>query len=146
MHGPQVSRSSLDHSTNFSRILAIDLGKFNSVLCDYDPITHHHSFETVQTTPQAMHDLLVHRVPSDADRSSTLVVFETCDCSGWVYDLCIALGLAVAIANPADEAWKWKRVKRKTDRDDAFKMARMAARMSCPRYTCPIRHSVSGDG
>ena len=130
MHGPK-------HSTNFIRILAIDLGKFNSVLCDYDPLTHQHTFESVQTTPQAMHDLLVRRGPLDADRSATLVVFETCDCSGWVYDLCIALGVAVAVANPADEAWKWKRVKRKTDRDDALKMARMAARHELPTVHMP---------
>lgn len=99
MHGPQLST---EYSTHFTRILAIDLGKFNSVICDYEPTSHHHTFESVQTTPQAMHDLLMRCVPSDADRSSTLVVFETCDCSGWVYDLCIALGLAVAVANPAD--------------------------------------------
>ena len=130
MHG-------LEHSTNFTRVLAIDLGKFNSVLCDYDPPTHRHSFETVQTTPAAMHDLLVRRVESDADRAATRVVFETCDCSGWVYDVAIALGFAVAIANPADEAWKWKRVKRKTDRDDALKMARMAARDELPTVHMP---------
>jgi transposase len=130
MHG-------LDHSTKFSRILAIDLGKFNSVVCDYDRASHHHTFETVQTIPTAMHDLLVRCVPADADRASTLVVFETCDCSGWVYDLAITLGFAVAVANPADEAWKWKRVKRKTDRDDALKMARMAARDELPTVHMP---------
>jgi transposase len=125
------------HSTNLTRILAIDLGKFNSVVCDYDPLTHRQAFESVQTTPQAMHDLLVRRVPRDAERSSTLVVFETCDCSGWVYDICVALRFAVAVANPADEAWKWKRVKRKTDRDDALKMARMAARDELPTVHMP---------
>jgi hypothetical protein len=30
MHGPT-------HSNTFTRILALDLGKFNSVLCIYDP-------------------------------------------------------------------------------------------------------------
>lgn len=134
MHGPQLSA---EHSTNFTRILAIDLGKFNSVICDYDPISHHPAFESVQTTPATIHDLLLRRVPLDVDRGPTLVVFETCDCSGWVYDLCIALGLAVAVANPADEAWKWKRVKRKTDRDDALKMARMAARGELPTVHMP---------
>jgi transposase len=144
MHGPQVSSrssasasASAEHSTHFTRVLAIDLGKFNSVLCDYESLAHRLSFESVQTVPQAMHDLLLRRVRSDADRSSTLVVFETCDCSGWVYDIAVALGLAVAVANPADEAWKWKRVKRKTDRDDALKMARMAARGELPTVHMP---------
>ena len=45
MHG-------LDHSITFSKILAIDLGKFNSVVCCYDPATTQHSFLTLQTTPQ----------------------------------------------------------------------------------------------
>lgn len=47
------------HSTKFTKILAIDLGKFNSVVCLYDPATTQHSFVTIQTTPQAVHDLLV---------------------------------------------------------------------------------------
>jgi transposase len=44
-----------------------------------------------------------------------------------VYDIALALGLAVAVANASGEAWKWRRVKRKTDRDDALKLARMTA-------------------
>ena len=55
MHGSYNNRH------NFSRILALDLGKFNSVLCDYDPATGNHRFESLATTPQAIHDLLVPR-------------------------------------------------------------------------------------
>ena len=44
MHGP------ID-LTNVSRILALDLGKFNSVLCIYDPHTHQHQFTSLQTSP-----------------------------------------------------------------------------------------------
>src|SRR3954464_9977412 len=62
MHGPE-------YSTSFTRILAIDLGKFNSVVCAYEPITHRPpAFESVQTTPQMMHDLFVRGVSLDADR------------------------------------------------------------------------------
>ena len=43
MHG-------FEHSNKFSRILSIDLGKFNSVACIYDPATTAHSFVTIQTT------------------------------------------------------------------------------------------------
>ena len=43
-------------------ILAIDLGKFKSVACDYDTTTHSHTFTTIPTTPQAVHDLVVQRL------------------------------------------------------------------------------------
>jgi transposase len=125
----------LDHSITFSRILAIDLGKFNSVVCLYDPATATHSFVTIQTTPQAVHDLLAGHVGGDASR--TLVVFETCDCGGWVYDIAVALGFIVAIANPSSEAWRWTKVKRKTDRDDALKLATMAAMRQLPTVHMP---------
>jgi transposase len=117
MHG-------LRHSTTVTRILALDLGKFTSVLCAYDPATHDHHFASVQTTPRTIHDLLVaHQTRDPAD---TLLVIETCDVAGWVHDLAVALGIAVAVANPAHEAWRWTRVKRKTDRDDALKLAKLA--------------------
>ncbi len=66
-----------------------------------------------------------------------LVVFETCDCAGWVHDLATALAMQVAVANPSNEAWRWTRVKRKTDRDDAQKLARMAARNELPTVHMP---------
>src|SRR5438046_229049 len=98
MHGPtNVGR--------FNRILAVDLGKFNSVLCIYNPKTAEHQFITTRTTPQAIHDLLVQHATEDP--SVTLAVFETCDCAGWVHDIGTALGLAVAVANPSNEAWRW---------------------------------------
>jgi hypothetical protein len=34
-------------------ILAIDLGKFKSVACRYDPATAQHAFQTIATTPAA---------------------------------------------------------------------------------------------
>ena len=123
------------HSTNVTRILALDLGKFNSVLCAYDPATHAHRVESVRTTPAAVHDALVaHATP---DPSHTLLVVETCDVAGWVHDLAVALGIPVAVANPCHEAWRWTRVKRKTDRDDALKLAKMAALGQLPTAHMP---------
>jgi transposase len=128
MHG-------LSHSINFSRILAIDLGKFNSVACIYDPHTHEHSFASVQTTPAMIHELLVrHQTEDPAD---TLVVIETCDVSGWVHDIAVALQMQVAIANPSHEAWRWTRVKRKTDKDDALKLAKLALLRQLPVVHMP---------
>jgi transposase len=128
MHG-------LDHSINFTRIVAIDLGKFNSVACLYDPATTKHSFVTIQTIPQTVHDFLAEHAGDDP--SQTLVVFETCDCGGWVYDIAVAMGFRVAIANPSHEAWRWTKVKRKTDRDDAHKLASMAAMKQLPTVHMP---------
>lgn len=128
MHGPH-------HSTNVRRILALDLGKFNSVLCVYDPATHDHRFESFQTTPRTVHDLLVsHQTDDPAD---TLLVIETCDVAGWVHDLAVALGMTVAVANPAHEAWRWTRVKRKTDKDDALKLAKLAVLGQLPTAHMP---------
>jgi len=65
------------------------------------------------------------------------VVFETCDISGWVHDLVSAMGFAVAIANPATEAWRWTKIKRKTDRDDALKLAKLASMNPLPTVHMP---------
>jgi len=128
MHGPE-------YSNTFNRILALDLGKFNSVCCLYDPRSAQHRFISLPTSPQAVHDLLVEQAGEDP--AATLVVFETCDCCGWVHDLATGLGFAVAVANPSHEAWRWTRVKRKTDRDDALKLAQMAAMRQLPTVHMP---------
>jgi transposase len=132
MHGPL----NLEHySTNIRRILALDLGKFNSVLCVYDPATHDHRFVSVQTTPQMIHDLLI--THQSADASATLLIIETCDVAGWVHDIAVTLGMQVAVANPAHEAWRWTRVKRKTDKDDALKLAKLAVLGQLPTAHMP---------
>ncbi|HEV7299612.1 MAG TPA: IS110 family transposase [Tepidisphaeraceae bacterium] len=76
-------------------------------------------------SPADMHDLLARHVTAP-DPSDTLVCFETCDTAGWVHDVCAALGTATTVVNANDERWRWRRVKRKTDRDDALKLARLA--------------------
>ena len=79
-------------------------------------------------SPADVHDLLVRHV-TDAPTAAadTLVAFEACDCAGWVHDVATALGTSVIVVNANDERWRWRRVKRKTDRDDALKIARLAA-------------------
>lgn len=108
----------------FATIIALDLGKFKTVACVMDVATRTHAFETIAMSPADVHDLLVrHATAAPAD---TLVVFETCDTAGWVHDVCTALGTAIIVVNANDERWRWRRVKRKTDRDDALKLARLA--------------------
>ena len=45
------------------RILALDLGKYKSVACDYEAETGRHRFATILTNPQAVHDLIEDREP-----------------------------------------------------------------------------------
>lgn len=102
------------------KILAIDLGKFKSVACLFDTSTNQATYETIPMFESAIEDLL-HQ--SQAEQ----VVIETCTNSGWVYDICQAQGKRVLVANPNQEAWQWRNVKRKTDKDDALKLAKLAA-------------------
>ena len=110
----------------YRTILGLDLGKFKSVCCVMDAPTGAHAFETVATTPAALHDLLA-RHAAGGDPAGVLLVIETCDAAGWVHDLAAALGVTVTVVHTqGDERWKWRKVKRKTDRDDALKLARLA--------------------
>lgn len=112
------------------RILAIDLGKFKSVVCDYDVQTSGHRFDTIPTRPQDFHDLLTERQP---DR----LVIEIGSAAGWVADMAQALEIEIQIANPNHEAWRWKNVKRKTDKDDALKLAQLSVMGQLPMLTLP---------
>jgi transposase len=111
-------------------ILAIDLGKFKSVACRFDPARGQHTFETIATTPVTIHDLLIAANPA-------LLVIEACSICGWIADLAESLAIAVRVANANTEAWKWKKVKRKTDRDDALKLAKLAAADQLPIVHVP---------
>jgi transposase len=123
------------HGTSYARILALDLGKFNSVLCVFDPATAAHSFVSLASDRQTIHDRLAEHM--SADPKQTLVVFETCESSGWVHDVAAAMGFSINVANPSNEAWRWTKVKRKTDRDDALKLAKMASMNQLPTVHMP---------
>jgi len=103
-----------------TKILAIDLGKFKSVTCLLNTETNETEFWTMATDRQYFLSVLKKYQPD-------LVVLEACGISGWVHDVCSAEGYQVLVCNAAQEAWKWKNVKRKTDRDDALKIAKLAA-------------------
>jgi transposase len=111
-------------------IVAIDLGKFKSVVCRYDSATAAHAFETIATNPHAVHDLLIEANPA-------VLVIEACGVCGWIADLAESLSIEVRVANVLGEAWRWRRVKRKTDRDDALKLAKLAASDQLPLVHIP---------
>jgi len=87
-------------------------------------------FETVLTQPTVFHDLFVLHEP---DR----VVIEIGSQAGWVCDLAEALEIEIQVANTNHDAWRWKNTKRKTDRDDALKLARLSAMNQLPLVTLP---------
>jgi len=100
-------------------ILALDLGKYKTVFCEYDTANGEHTFGTVSTSAQEIHDLIVRTEP---DR----VVMEVCSIAGWIVDITQALGTPTEVANTMHEAWRWKNVKKKTDKEDALKLARLS--------------------
>ena len=100
-------------------ILAIDLGKFNSMCCFYNTATQKYRFQAAATTRQYLTAVLKHH-------AIDLVVMEACGPSGWIHDLCQEHGIKALVCSTNEEAWKWKNVKRKTDKDDALKLARLA--------------------
>ncbi len=101
-------------------ILALDLGKFNSMCCFFDTATRKHRFLTVATDPAYLTTVF-------KSEKIDLVVMEACGPSGWINDLAVSLGLKTFVCSTNEEAWRWANVKRKTDKDDALKLARMVA-------------------
>jgi transposase len=112
------------------RILAVDLGKYKSVACQYDPKTAEAEFSSFETTSDELRRRLTKGRPK-------VVVIEACALSGWVFDLCAELGVSCRVANTASEAWKFKHSKRKTDRDDALRLAQLQALNQLPVVVIP---------
>jgi transposase len=104
------------------KILALDLGKFNSVCCLYDSKTQKSKFLTTPTKRQHLQSIF-----ENEGQQAELVVMESCGPSGWINDLAVSLGHKTLVCSTNEEAWRWANVKRKTDKDDALKLARMAA-------------------
>src|SRR5262245_23811458 len=111
-------------------ILAIDLGKFKSVACAYPRAGGTPAFPTVPSTREGLLGLLGRDRPA-------VVVIEACALAGWVYDLCAEAGLPCQVANTAGEAWRFKHLKRKADRDDALRLAQLEALGQLPAVAVP---------
>jgi transposase len=126
MNAVNTTRKAVQRTT----ILAIDLGKYKSVVCAYDRSTTDARFCTIDTTRQEIEKLLQRERPD-------VVVIEACTLAGWIHDLCVALGLVCKVANTASEAWKFKHTKRKTDKDDALRLAQLEALEQLPTVTMP---------
>jgi transposase len=112
------------------RILAVDLGKYKSVGCLYQPGGGEVEFLAFETTREELTRRLKEHRPG-------VVVIEACALSGWVHDLCVELRVPCRVANTASEAWKFKHAKRKTDRDDALRLAQLQALNQLPTVVIP---------
>src|SRR5262249_24986970 len=110
-------------------ILAIDLGKYKSVACVYRAGAEP-SFHTLAPNPEAFLRLCQRHRPD-------IVVIEACLLAGWVHDLCVGAGFACKVANTASESWKFKHSKRKTDKDDALRLAQLEAMGQLPVVSVP---------
>ena len=110
--------------------IAIDLGRYKSVACVYSRTSREHVFTTFDTTPAALARLL-ERHPDG------LVVLEACANAGWVHDQAIAAGHVVKVANTAAESWKFTHLKRKTDHDDAKRLAELEVIGQLPTVVLP---------
>jgi transposase len=111
-------------------ILALDLGKYKTVACAYPGDPAAARFESLTTDRDRLRKLFAKHRPA-------VVVLEACALSGWVADLCQELGLPCKVANTASEAWKFKHTKRKTDKDDALRLAQLEALGQLPTVAVP---------
>jgi transposase len=112
------------------RILAVDLGKYKSVACLYQACSGEVEFMSFDTTREELTQRLTEHRPGVA-------VIEACALSGWVHDVCVELRIPCRVANTASEAWKFKHSKRKTDRDDALRLAQLQALNQLPVVVIP---------
>ena len=111
-------------------ILAIDLGKYKSVACIFMGDPSQARFSALTTDREHLRKMIERNKPS-------IVLIEACLLAGWVHDLCEEMHVKCQIANTASEAWKFKHLKRKTDKDDALRLAQLYALGQLPTVVLP---------
>lgn len=102
------------------KIVAIDLGTSKSVYCVLETGSGDVGYGRFATSEERVRVLLARERP---DR----VVAEICPLAAMVHDAACEMNIEVEIADTTQDAWRWKNVKRKTDEDDALKLARLSA-------------------
>jgi transposase len=115
-----------------SMILAIDLAKAKSLFCWHDVVKGTQRWRDIRSTPQAFHDALTRE---KVDR----MIIEVCDMAGWIKDLCESLQIRLQIANGNTEGWRWRNVKKKTDKEDTLKLISLSLTNQLPTVALPDR-------
>lgn len=116
-------------TTAADTILAIDLGKYKSVVCLYRS-PDDTRFMTFPTSRAELTRLIERHRPD-------VILVEACLLCGWVRDLCAEVKVTCLVANTTSEAWKFKHLKRKTDRDDALRLAEVYRLGKFPAVAIP---------
>jgi transposase len=101
-------------------ILAIDLGKNKSVVCQMDRGSLKTQYRTVRTCPELFHDMF-----AELDAPQSIVLFEVCSQAGWIADMLRLMGLNFKVANTNNPAWRWDNNPNKSDKTDAQRLALM---------------------
>jgi transposase len=118
-------------ATTTATILALDLGKYKTVAC-----LSHSALDNRFTRLAASRDELARLIHK---HRPAVILIEACLLAGWVCDLCADLGVPCRVANTASEAWKFKHLKRKTDRDDALRLAEIYRLGKFPTVAIPAK-------
>ena len=79
-------------------ILALDLGKFNTMCCFFDSETRKHEFIVAETQREFLTKIF-------KLKQVDVVVMEACGPSGWICDLCGELGLKTFVCSTNEDAW-----------------------------------------
>jgi len=115
--------------TTTGLILAIDLGKYKRVACLYRSADDQR-FTTFPTSRTEVTRLIERHRPD-------VILIEAGRLAGWVRDLCAEKGVKCLVANTSSEAWKFKHLKRKTDRDEALRLAEVYRLGKVPAVAIP---------
>lgn len=114
------------------KIMALDLGKRKMVGCMYDTDTLGRRFDSAPLAPGTL------KIALESERPDRVVI-EIGTAAGWVGDIVREHGIELEVANPSHQAWRWRNVKRKTDRTDALKLAELSASQQLPLVYLPQR-------
>src|SRR5262249_31392610 len=128
-HGACTMTNMTEITSAAGAILALDLGKYKSVACIYRSADDK-QFTTISTSRAELTRLFAKHRP-------TVVLIEACLLCGWVRDWCLELGIQCLVANTTSEAWKFKHLKRKTDRDDALRLVEVYLLGKFPSVAIP---------
>lgn len=101
-------------------ILAIDLGKRNSVFCKLNTSSLKPEYFNAKTDQQKFHDIFL-----ELDIESSIVLFEVGTQAGWLCDMLRAMQIKFKVANVNHSAWKWTNNQNKSDKTDAHRLAMM---------------------
>ncbi len=82
------------------KILALDLGKFNSVCCFFNTNTRKATFLTTPTKREHIADIF-------KKAKADLIVMESCGPSGWINDLALSMEIKTLVCSTNEEAWRW---------------------------------------